>query len=69
MGAPDDKESYVQEVGRAYTTNHSKCHRDELFDDMDSYVHEDMGTKCLCCATSCVIVVFVKSRLSLFTYL
>lgn len=32
-----------------YAANNFKCRRDELFDDSDSYVHEDLGPKCLCC--------------------
>ena len=32
-----------------YSTNNSMCRRDELFNDTDAYIHEDLGTKCLCC--------------------
>ncbi len=34
---------------KEYASNSSMCRRDFLFTDMDSYVHNDMGSKCVCC--------------------
>ena len=34
---------------KKYVENTSKCRRDALFGNMDTYHHEDMGSKCLCC--------------------
>ena len=53
-----------------YARNDSKCRRDELFTDVDSYCHEDMGTKCLCCdicfkLCDCGLC---ESKLSKFTF-
>ena len=34
---------------KEYASNCDKCRRDFLFTDMDNYVHNDMGSKCVCC--------------------
>ena len=39
----------VDEDIKLYVDNTSQCRRDILFNDMDSYCHVDMGSKCLCC--------------------
>lgn len=41
---------------KEYVANKTQCRRDVLFKDMDSYCHEDLGSKCFCCdicAESC----------------
>ena len=32
-----------------YFDNETNCRRDNLFENMESYEHVDMGSKCLCC--------------------
>ena len=34
---------------KEYASNCDKCQRDFLFTDMDNYIHNDMGSKCVCC--------------------
>ena len=53
-----------------YDRNDSKCVRDELFTDVDSYCHEDMGTKCLCCdiCSKLCDCGLCESKLSKFTF-
>lgn len=34
---------------KEYVSNTSTCRQDILFNDMDSYCHNDMGSKCVCC--------------------
>ena len=46
----------VEEDIKEYVANKTQCRRDILFRDMDSYRHEDLGSKYLCCdicAESC----------------
>ena len=54
-----------------YARNDSKCHRGELFTDVDSCCHEDVGTKCSCCdicSKLCGCGLY-ESKLSKFTFL
>lgn len=39
----------VDEDIKQYMANATECRRDTLFQDMDTYFHCDMGSKCMCC--------------------
>ena len=54
-----------------YCSNSAICRRDKLFQDVDSYIHIDLGTKCLCCdiCSKCCDCGVCDSKQNLFTFL